>query len=101
MFSLSQKPSFLFITITISLTILAGIASASRTYPGPNIPDSKGEGASEMPEVVHRVVLLDLHQVTVANSHLVVLNKRPIPPSGPSHKGNKAPNSSRHLLGHE
>ncbi|KAI5331385.1 Hypothetical predicted protein [Prunus dulcis] len=98
MFSLSQKPSFLFLTITISLTILAGIASASRTYPGPNIPDSKGEGASETPQAVHRVILLDLHQVTVANSHNVVLNKRPIPPSGPSHKNNKAPNSSEDLL---
>lgn len=97
MFSLSQKPSFLFMTITISLTILAG-TSASRTYPGPNIPDSKSEGASEMPEAVHMAVLLDLHQGTVANSHNVVLNKRPIPPSGPSHNSNKAPNSSGDLL---
>ncbi|KAM1032992.1 hypothetical protein FF1_036547 [Malus domestica] len=89
---------FFFLTsILIFLLVLAPMASASRTYPTPNVPDYKSQGASEKPAAVPRLVLLDLQERLVAVFHHV-LSKRPVPPSSPSHRSNKAPNSSRHLL---
>ncbi|TQD94688.1 hypothetical protein C1H46_019740 [Malus baccata] len=99
MHSVGRKPfSFFLNIILVVLLVLAPIASGIRTYPTPNVPDYKSQGASETPAAVPRLVLLDLKERLVAVFHHVVLSKRPIPPSGPSHRSNKAPNSSRHLL---
>lgn len=92
------KPCCFFtITVLIFLSALAGRTSATRTYPmAPN-----GYRARADLETSQR--LMDLqHQVkgeVASHDHAHVLSNRPkIPPSGPSHRTNKTPNSSRHLL---
>lgn len=99
------KPCHFFtITVLISLSAWAGITSATRTYPvAPNGYGARGALEKSAAAVNYRLQLLDLQpQVTVeaaSHEHAHVLSKRPkIPPSGPSHRTNKTPNSSRHLL---
>ncbi|KAM5552156.1 hypothetical protein ABKV19_026825 [Rosa sericea] len=81
-----------------------GSHNITRTYlVAPNGHRTQGLGSLEMsaPAVNNRLLLLNLqHQIKVevaSQDHAHVLSKRPkIPPSGPSHRTIKTPNSSRH-----
>ncbi|KAL7243456.1 hypothetical protein ACSBR1_015782 [Camellia fascicularis] len=75
---------------------MATTISATRIYPVLFVPNSRTGGASEVP-------MTDTPPPRVSLQHRVgdfdhVLAKGRIPPSGPSHRGHKAPNFTRHLL---
>ncbi|KAL6991268.1 hypothetical protein U1Q18_009386 [Sarracenia purpurea var. burkii] len=90
----NQSPSSILISIfTVLLAFMAAAIYAAGVHPGPFAPKYQIQKPSKVLSAQTLPLPVSLHKAEFG-----VLVKGRLPPSGPSHRGHKKPNFTRHLL---